>query len=132
MKNRLKMALCALLLAAGCCGCEKDSFDIGQLVGSWYKVYPEGVVADGSVTWTFGADHTLRIEIYDVFANDTAIRNYTWRVSDDGKLLTLYDAGGESYREQFKIGQCSRHRLSLTRIGEAPSSEFMQSYTFRK
>ena len=43
----LKTVICAVLLVAGLCGCEKNLFPeidlANNLEGSWEKVYPEGV-----------------------------------------------------------------------------------------
>lgn len=135
MKNRLKMVLCAVLLAAGLCACDKEDIDIDQLVGSWYEVYPENFAADGGLAWTFGADNTLHYCISDVFAGDTDY-NFTYRVSSDGRLLTVYSADGERYEAQFAIEQCSRHRLLLKRLDRNSESDncnlWSEHYTFEK
>ena len=131
-----KYWLCAVLLLAGLCACDKDSIDIDQLSGSWYRTYPEGVIAEGSITWIFGADYQLQISIYDVFSNNTNHFYFSYRVSGDGKLLTLYESGGDGYVAQFGIGQCSRHRLVLTRLDCNSESDYYymwsESYTFQK
>ncbi|MBQ8060383.1 MAG: hypothetical protein IJ205_00355 [Bacteroidales bacterium] len=84
MKKALRTAMCALLLVAGLCGCEKwtkDLFpeiDLGKLPGTWEKVYPEGVQDAGLVRWTFyegdpnnGDFFLLDIHVSDVFAGDS-------------------------------------------------------------
>ena len=55
----LKTVICAALLVAGLCGCEKNlipEIDLADnLEGSWEKVYPEGVQDAGLVIWDFKA-----------------------------------------------------------------------------
>ena len=64
--------ICAALLVAGLCGCEKNlipEIDLANnLEGSWEKVYPEGVQDAGLVIWTFSAGngdpHSWVLSIY--------------------------------------------------------------------
>ena len=55
----LRTLICAALLVAGLCGCEKNlipEIDLANnLEGSWEKVYPEGVQDAGLVIWTFSS-----------------------------------------------------------------------------
>lgn len=135
MKNRFTAALCALLLAAGLCACDKEDFDIDQLTGSWQEVYPENFAADGGVMWIFGTNNTLIYNICDVFAGDHSYY-FTYRVSDDGRLLTMYSADSEQYAAQFAIEQCSKHRLFVRLLDRNRESDdgnlWHESYTFQK
>ncbi|MBQ2550462.1 MAG: hypothetical protein II560_04570 [Bacteroidales bacterium] len=73
--------VCAALLVAGLCGCEKNlipEIDLANnLEGSWEKVYPEGVQDAGLVIWTFSAGNgdphswVLSIYVSDVLAGDS-------------------------------------------------------------
>ena len=127
--------LCAILLLAGLCACNKDDFDIGQLTGSWYEVYPENFAADGGITWTFGSDNSLLYRISDVFAGDTDYA-FIYRISNDGRLLTLYEPDSERYAAQFDIEQCSKKQLILKRLDRNNESDYCnlwhESYTFQK
>jgi len=77
----LKTVICAALLVAGLCGCEKNLFPeidlANNLEGSWEKVYPEGVQDAGLVIWDFKAGDAdpqtwiLSIYVSDVFTGDS-------------------------------------------------------------
>ena len=63
--------MATVLLAAGLCACEKaDPVDPARLPGTWSKVYPEGVVTEGGVCWTFREDGVLHVRVYDVFSGN--------------------------------------------------------------
>ena len=77
--KKLRTILCAVLLVAGLCGCEKQlipEIDLSNnLEGSWEKVYPEGVQDAGLVIWTFStinkeiqSPFILTIYVADVFS----------------------------------------------------------------
>ena len=56
--------MATVLLAAGLCACEKaDPVEPARLPGTWSKVYPEGVVTEGSVFWTFREDGVLHVRV---------------------------------------------------------------------
>ena len=135
MKNCWKSVLVALTLLVSAWGCGKESVDIDQLTGSWYEVYPENFAADGGVAWVFGVDNTLIYCISDVFAGDNN-HYFTYRISNDGRQLTVYSASGDRYEAQFGIDQCSKRRLSLKRLDRNPESDYYslwhETYTFQK
>lgn len=82
--------------------CDKDGeIDINQLVGTWDKVYEPGVVAEGGVEYTFNADKTCQIYIYDILSDHQVTENYTYIISYDDRLLTIYD--GDKYIKQYHI-----------------------------
>ena len=78
----LRTMICAALLVAGLCGCEKNlvpEIDLADnLEGSWEKVYPEGVQDAALVIWTFSSINKesqdpfiLTIYVSDVFSGDS-------------------------------------------------------------
>ena len=77
----LRTLICAALLAAGLCGCDKQLIPeinlADNLEGSWEKVYPEGVQDAGLVIWDFKAGDAdpqtwiLSIYVSDVFTGDS-------------------------------------------------------------
>ena len=78
----LRTMICAALLVAGLCGCEKNlvpEIDLADnLEGSWEKVYPEGVQDAALVIWTFSSINNesqdpfiLTIYVSDVFSGDS-------------------------------------------------------------
>ena len=78
----LRTMICAALLVAGLCGCEKNLIPeinlADNLEGSWEKVYPEGVQDAGLVIWTFSSINKesqspfiLTIYVSDVFSGNS-------------------------------------------------------------
>jgi len=102
---------CAALLVAGLCGCEKIHLD--QLTGTWTRVYPEGVMADGGSTWTFGTDNELIIRTFDVMAGDDDV-HMTYYLNWEGGTLTVEDpaAIGQTI---YAIEECNKKTLRLRR-----------------
>ena len=63
MINILKSAICAVLLAAGLCGCEK--IDLNKLEGTWSEQYDPTVFAmDGSLEYTFDGNGHYQLKVY--------------------------------------------------------------------
>lgn len=137
MKQVLKIAFCSALLMVGLCGCEKSDVDLDRLQGTWSKVYPEGVVAEGGVNWTFGSDNTFLIHIYDVSAGDYD-GEYVYAVDDDSRTLTVWEGmfGGTSSKALYKIEKCSKETLELTLqekyIREGTQDWFEGDVTFKR
>ena len=50
--------ICAVLLVAGLCGCEKlvQEINLDNLEGSWQKEYEKGVQDAGLVIWDFSEE----------------------------------------------------------------------------
>ena len=62
MKNLMKL-ICAALLVAGLCACEK--IDVDKLEGTWTEQYDPAVFAmDGSVTYTFDGNGHYQLHVY--------------------------------------------------------------------
>ena len=87
MMRKILNFVCAALLAAGLCGCEKNLFPeidlANNLEGSWEKVYPEGVQDAGLVIWTFSIINKesqdpfiLTIYVSDVFSGDSEAKYF--------------------------------------------------------
>ena len=114
--------LASVLLVAGLCGCGKaDPVDPGCLPGTWCKVYPEGVVTEGSVSWTFGEDNKLVVRVYDVFSGDYR-KEFVYRVGPDGRTLTIgalygWDSDCSDWAE-YRMERCDATTLVLRRAGE--------------
>ena len=115
--RRWKILLATVLLAAGLCACEKaDPVDPARLPGTWSKVYPEGVVTEGSVCWTFREDGVLHVRVYDVFSGNYET-DYAYRVEADGRGLTIWEPmyGGEPDWAKYRMVRCDGTTLVLTR-----------------
>lgn len=115
--KRLSIILAAALLVAGLCGCRKENpVDAGLLPGTWCKLYPEGVVTEGGVSWTFGEDNKLEIRVYDVFAGDFRAE-YVYRVEPDGRTLFIWEPmfGGDPAWAKYRMMRCDGAVLDLVR-----------------
>ena len=63
MMKVLRIVLCAALLVAGLCACEK--IDVNKLEGTWTEQYDPTVFAmDGSVTYTFDVNGHYQLHVY--------------------------------------------------------------------
>ena len=126
----LRTMICAALLVAGLCGCEKNlvpEIDLADnLEGSWEKVYPEGVQDAALVIWTFSSINNesqdpfiLTIYVSDVFSGDSE-EKYIYQEHQNG-----YPGVGSSTPEiylfeidhaaRYYVKECSKDKLVLTR-----------------
>ena len=66
----LKTVICAALLVAGLCGCEK--LDVNKLEGTWSEEYDPAVFAmDGSVEYTFDGNGHYQLHVYDALSGES-------------------------------------------------------------
>lgn len=112
--------LVTVLLVAGLCGCQKvDSVMPDRLLGTWCKEYPEGVVTEGGVSWTFGEDGVLQVRVYDVFSGDYK-KDFAYQLSLDGRTLKVWEPmfGGDPAWAEYRLERCDDTTLVLVRTGE--------------
>ena len=70
MKSILRISICAALLVAGLCGCEK--LDMSKLEGTWSEQYDPTVFAmDGSVEYTFDENNHYLLHTYDALGGES-------------------------------------------------------------
>ena len=145
MMKILRNVLCAALLVAGLCGCEKNLFPeidlANNLEGSWEKVYPEGVQDAGLVIWDFKAGDAdpqtwiLSIYVSDVFTGDSEAK-YIYAQHQNGypgvggstPALYLFELDHDFKQEDRKaaytptvgywVKECSKDKLVLERFEE--------------
>ena len=134
--------VCAALLVAGLCGCEKNlipEIDLANnLEGSWEKVYPEGVQDAGLVIWTFSAGNgdphswVLSIYVSDVLSGDSEAK-YIYAQHQNGypgvgsstPEIYLFELEHDFMQEDRKaaytpaaryyVKECSKDKLVLSR-----------------
>lgn len=109
----------AVLLVAGLCGCQKsDPVMPDRLPGIWCKEYPEGVVVEGGVRWTFGEDGVLQVRVYDVFSGDYE-KEFAYQLGQDGRTLKVWEPmyGGDSVWAEYRLERCDDTTLVLVRTG---------------
>ena len=139
----LKTMICAALLVAGLCVCEKNlipEIDLANnLEGSWEKVYPEGVQDAGLVIWIFSTINKesqspliLSIYVSDVFSGDSESK-YIYQEHQNGYPgvgsstpgIYLFELDHDFMQEDRKaaytpaaryyVKECSKDKLVLTR-----------------
>ena len=70
MMRKILSFVCAALLVAGLCGCEK--IDVNKLEGTWTEQYDPTVFAmDGSVTFTFDGNNGYQLHVYDALSGES-------------------------------------------------------------
>ncbi len=132
----LKIVICAALLVAGLCGCEKNLIPeinlADNLEGSWEKVYPEGVQDAGLVIWDFKAGDAdpqtwiLSIYVSDVFTGDSE-EKYIYQQHQNGypgvggstPALYLFELDHDfAYTPTvgYWVKECSKDKLVLERF----------------
>ena len=88
--NILKTLICAALLVAGLCGCEK--IDVNKLEGTWTEQYDPTVFAmDGSVEYTFDGNNGYQLHVYDALSCETDVKGDG--VAEGGHDLFYGDLG---------------------------------------
>ena len=104
----LRTMICAALLVAGLCGCEKQLIPeinlADNLEGSWEKVYPEGVQDAGLVIWTFSSINKesqspfiLTIYVSDVFSGDSEEKYIYQEHQGDSEEKYIYQEHQNGY-----------------------------------
>lgn len=101
---KLLFVLC-MMLAIPSCSDDEDDREVSatNIVGTWSKVYPKGVVADGYKRIVFRPSGKGYVEVYNALATDSANTtsdyNFTYTIESKDKKVTLkYDDGSaESY-----------------------------------
>jgi len=70
MMRKIFSFVCAALLVAGLCGCEK--IDVNKLEGTWSEQYDPAVFAmDGSVEYTFDGSNHYQMHVYDALSGES-------------------------------------------------------------
>ena len=139
MRIYIRMIMCAVLLAAGLCSCEKDNaINSNKLEGKWVKLYPEGVVADGSVHWTFKNDKnvldggTLDVTVYDIFSGQEKTSHFRYMITEKPSFingeeysslpkLEIHGSKDFSVLAMYDIEKCDKKKLVL---------KFVTAYSF--
>lgn len=101
---RMLLVLCMMLAVSSCSDDEEGrEVSVSNIVGTWSKVYPKGVVAEGYKRIIFRPSVKGYVEVYNALTTDsvqsTTDYDFTYTiVSKDNKVTLLYDDGStESY-----------------------------------
>ena len=103
----LKTMICAALMMAGLCGCDKQLIPeinlADNLEGSWEKMYPEGVQDAGLVIWTNGypgvGSSTPEIYLFEL----------------DHDFMQEDRKAAYTPAARYYVKECSKDKLVLTR-----------------
>ena len=70
MMRKILSFVCAALLVAGLCGCNK--IDVNKLEGTWSEQYDPAIFAmDGSVEYTFDGKNNYQLHVYDALSGES-------------------------------------------------------------
>ena len=79
MMRKILSFVCASLLVAGLCGCEK--IDVNKLEGTWSEQYDPNVFAmDGSVEYTFDGNGHYQMHVYDALSGESHDYNGSYAI----------------------------------------------------
>ncbi|MDD2595849.1 MAG: hypothetical protein PHD11_08565 [Bacteroidales bacterium] len=108
----LTLSLLSALLFSAC-----TKIDTAQIYGEWYWAWNEipNLSVDGSVTYIFNQDNTLKIVTYDVFSNKDYTDDYTYKLDSEQKTLTFFNSDGSTYNH-FKIESFNSSVIKLRYI----------------
>ena len=70
MMRKILSFVCAALLVAGLCRCNK--IDVNKLEGTWSEQYDPAIFAmDGSVEYTFDGKNNYQLHVYDALSGES-------------------------------------------------------------
>ena len=79
MMRKVLSFVCAALLVAGLCGCNK--IDVNKLEGTWSEQYDSAVFAmDGSVEYTFDGNGHYQMHVYDALSGESHDYNGSYAI----------------------------------------------------
>lgn len=101
MKTQKIIGMLLLFLAFSFISCDKDEAEnVSFLTGRWAVKEPV-VEIDAVIYYTFKADKTCEVFIVGPAIN-SMVSHLTYEISEDNKLITLYDKGAD-YTERYEI-----------------------------
>ena len=79
LMRKILSFVCAALLVAGLCGCEK--IDVNKLEGTWSEQYDPNVFAmDDSVEYTFDGNGHYQMHVYDALSGESHDYNGSYAI----------------------------------------------------
>ena len=92
----MKTMICAALLVAGLCACEK--IDVNKLEGTWTEQYDPAVFAmDGSVEYTFDGNGRYQLHVYDALSGESHGYTGTYAIDLVNKGTITFDPQMSDY-----------------------------------
>ena len=118
MKTMKPWAIAFMMLAAfslASCSSDDEDYDVNNLVGTWHRVYDEGVVSEGYEEYTFSKNGDCDIYVYDVFAGDTTF-HWGYMLKDNRQLI-IYEPmyGGTPELQTWNIKKLGSSTMTWER-----------------
>ena len=117
MKSILRISICAVLLVAGLCGCEK--LDMSKLEGTWSEQYDPTVFAmDGSVEYTFDGNNHYLLHTYDALGGESYDYSGSYAVDLINKgTITINPAMSDDSNVTYKLVKLTSKEMEWQKEG---------------
>ena len=120
----LKTMICAVLLMAGLCGCEK--IDMDRLEGTWSEQYDPTVFAmDGSLQITFDGNGKYQVQTYDALSGKSEAFSGGYLLNDEcfqeKNTITFNPYMSDFTNVTYIIVKLTSDEMAWQKIGTAPN-----------
>ena len=120
----LKTMICAVLLMAGLCGCEK--IDMDRLEGTWSEQYDPTVFAmDGSLQITFDGNGKYQVQTYDALSGKSEAFSGGYILNDEcfqeKNTITFNPYMSDFTNVTYIIVKLTSDEMAWQKIGTAPN-----------
>ena len=124
MKSILRISICAVLLVAGLCGCEK--IDVNKLEGTWAEQYDPTVFAmDGSLKITFDGYGNYQVQTYDALSGKSDFFSGGYILNDEcfqeKNTITFNPYMSDFTNVTYIIVKLTSNEMAWQKIGTAPN-----------
>jgi hypothetical protein len=124
MKSILRLSICAVLLMAGLCGCEKINLD--RLEGTWSEQYDPTVFAmDGSLNITLDGNGKYQVQTYDALSGKSDAFSGVYILNDEcfkeKNTITFNPYMSDFTNVTYIIVKLTSDEMAWQKIGDAPN-----------
>jgi hypothetical protein len=124
MKSILRLSICAVLLMAGLCGCEKINLD--RLEGTWSEQYDPTVFAmDGSLNITLDGNGKYQVQTYDALSGKSDAFSGVYILNDEcfkeKNTITFNPNMSDFTIVTYIIVKLTSDEMAWQKIGDAPN-----------
>ena len=124
MKSILRLSICAVLLMAGLCGCEKINLD--RLEGTWSEQYDSTVFAmDGSLNITLDGNGKYQVQTYDALSGKSDAFSGVFILNDEcfkeKNTITFNPYMSDFTIVTYIIVKLTSDEMAWQKIGDAPN-----------
>ena len=117
MMRRILSFVCAALLVAGLCGCNK--IDVNKLEGTWSEQYDSAVFAmDGSVEYTFDGNGHYQMHVYDFLSGESHDYNGSYAIDLINKgTITINPSMSDFSNVTYKLVKLTSKEMEWQKEG---------------